>query len=189
MTTTPKTWRPLTLADLEGELAGSDRWVLCGGHSVAVAVGRDTRTHGDIDVGVFRTDLREFLRMIGQDRVFLCRQGAHQKWDGADVPEDVHDIWVTSRDGGFWAFQIVVFDDDGEEVVYRRDRRIRWPKSSHACTVDGIRILNPLVTFLFKVHRREPEEKDVHDVRELIRNWPNEPMAVDLPMKKERLKR
>ena len=173
----PKQWRPLGLADLQDELAISNHWILCGGHSVAVAVGRDARTHGDIDVGVFRTHVREFLRMIGPSRVFLCRRGAHEKWDGSDVPSEVHDIWITSRDGEFWAFQIMVFDDEGDEVIYRRDSRIRWPKSSHSYLTDGVEILNPLVTLLFKVHHREPEEKDVHDVIELIKNWPNKAHA------------
>ena len=35
-------------------------------------LGRHTRTHGDIDIGVFRSQLIECLHAIGAERVFLC---------------------------------------------------------------------------------------------------------------------
>jgi hypothetical protein len=171
----PTEWRPLTLDDLREEMSGFDDWILCGGHSVAVAVGRDSRPHGDIDIGVFRSQLLQCLGRFGTDRVFLCRAGRHEKWDGRAIPEEVHDIWICSRDGKSWACQVMVYDDEGDKVIYRSDRRITWPKHAHAFCAGGIKFLNPLVTVLFKAQSPELRKKDLHDLRELIANWPAKP--------------
>lgn len=101
-----------------------------------------------------------------QERVFLC--GPLRPWDGGAVPPDVHDIWVTDEAGRCWALQIMVYDDEGDEIVYRRDTRVRWAKAHHTLTVDGVRILNPFVTLLFKCNGREIQDKDASDLRVLI---------------------
>lgn len=168
MPSLPQTWSPLPVSALPAELAGFDRWVLCGGYSVAILTGADTRSHGDTDIGVFRSDLENCLRVLGLSRVYLCRSGTHVAWDGGKVAPEVHDIWVTSRDGRFWSLQVMVFDDDGDDVVYRRDPRLRWPKRVHSRIIDGIPVLNPFVTFLFKANKTKQETKELHDLRRLI---------------------
>lgn len=155
---------------LKVELTGFTDWVLCGGYAVARITGEDTRSHGDIDVGVFRSQLTQCLEVLGRERVQLCRDGAHVAWDGSAVPAEVHDIWITDRDRQFWVLQVMVFDDEADRVIYRRDRRISWPKVNHSIEVDGIRVLNPLVGFLFKTNKSRMEDKEVHDVMQLIKH-------------------
>ena len=166
----PTEWRPLPIGALKAELAGFSDWVLCGGHSVALITGQDTRSHGDIDIGVFRSQVVDCLRLVGKDRVFLCRSGNHEPWSGEAVPGDVHDIWITDQKGKYWALQVMVFDDEGEFVVYRRDRRIRWLKKHHSTPISGIKILNPFITVLFKTNKATLEEKEIQDVVKLIEN-------------------
>tara|TARA_R110002095_G_scaffold197961_1_gene177274 strand:+ start:6078 stop:6407 length:330 start_codon:yes stop_codon:yes gene_type:complete len=89
-------------------------------------------------------------------------------WDGLNVPEHVHDIWITNADHDHWTIQLMIYDDTEETVVYRRDARICWPKSEHAITIRGIRALNPMVTLLFKLHRHDLQDKDCRDVSTLI---------------------
>jgi len=140
---------------------------------VALLTGSDTRSHGDTDIGIFRSQLAECLRIIGAERVFLClRCGGHQAWNGRVVPPEIHDIWITDRAGDYWVLQVLVFDDEGDDVVYRRDRRIKWAKQHHFRTVDGLRLLNPFVTFLFKANKTSLQEKEVHDLIKLIEMKP-----------------
>ncbi len=167
----PTEWRPLPVAALKEELAGFPDWVLCGGYSVALTTGADTRPHGDIDVGVFRSQLKDCLNALGRERVQLCRRGTHEAWAGGEVPAEVHDIWITDRERRYWALQLMVFDDEGDRVIYRRDRRISWPKQAHSVEIGGIRALNPLVTMLFKTNKPTMEEKEVHDVMQLIQHF------------------
>lgn len=168
LTSLPDEWRSLAVEALKDELAGFDGWVLAGGCSVVRITGEDTRSHGDIDIGVFRSELEACLAVLGLGRVFLCVDGRHVVWTGGPVPAAVHDIWVTDRAGKFWALQVMVYDDEGDRVIYRRDRRISWAKRDHAIEVDGVRVLNPLVTVLFKTNKPHLEDKEAHDVSALI---------------------
>lgn len=149
-------------------MPGFEDWVLCGGHSVALFVGRDSRRHGDVDIGIFRSQAETCCSAVGRERVYLCDGGALRPWHGGEIPERVHDIWITGRDGRYWAFQVMIYDEEGDQVVYRRDPRITWPKRCHSILVDEVRIVNPLVTFLFKAHKKELEAKEVHDLKAMI---------------------
>ena len=70
--------------------------------------------------------------------------------------------------------QIMVFEDDGEKVFYRRDPRISWSKQSHSSRVDGLQVLNPLITFLYKANKLKLDEKDVKDIITWIEAAPDQ---------------
>jgi hypothetical protein len=168
----PTEWRPVAVANLQKELGSFRNWVLCGGYSIDKWAGQNTRPHGDIDVGVFRTELRQCLEAIGQVRVYLCSPpGVHAPWQGGDAPESVHDIWITDNTGEFWILQVMVFDDDGDRVSYRRDRRIHWSKRSHSIDVAGVSLLNPFITMLYKLNKKGMEDKEVADIIALIETY------------------
>ena len=168
MSLLPEKWRPLALDKIQDELPGFENWVLCGGYSVALWTGVDTRSHGDIDIGVFRSELAACLNVIEPERVFICMRGSHCPWDGGEVPQEVHDIWIADRTKKHWVLQIMVCDDEDERVFYRRDRRLSWAKEHHSIEAGGIRVLNPFVTLLFKANKTTLEVKEVHDVMQLI---------------------
>ncbi|MGF1655860.1 MAG: hypothetical protein ACFCU3_02665 [Verrucomicrobiales bacterium] len=168
MNTIPEEWRPVAPSDLQQEMPGFEDWVLCGGHSVALFVGKDSRDHGDVDIGIFRSQAVTCLEAIGRHRVFLRDAGCHRPWDGGTIPERVHDIWIADRAGRYWAFQVMIYEDDGDRVLFRRDPRITWPKSCHSIDIDGVKIVNPFVTFLFKSHKRDLEAKEIHDLTAMI---------------------
>jgi hypothetical protein len=161
-------WQPLTAEEIQHHLGSFNAWCLCGGQSLDWMVGRTTRQHGDTDIGVFRSDLETCLKALGLQRVFLAFKGHLGPWDGKDVPGSIHDIWITDPIGQFWMFQIMVFDDVKDKVVYRRDPRIQWNKTSHFIECRGLKILNPFITLLFKLNRAELAEKDCRDIQMLI---------------------
>jgi hypothetical protein len=158
------------VAAIQRELGPFRAWCLCGGQSLDWLVGRETRPHGDTDIGVFRSDLLDCLRAIGQPRVYLCDPpGSLQQWDGGAVADRVHDVWITDSAGLRWSLQVMVYDDDdGQRVTYRRDPRIAWGRAAHTLTVRGVRVLNPAITMLFKINRQGMADKDCADVRLLI---------------------
>jgi hypothetical protein len=165
----PREWKPIALRELQTNLGSFTSWVLCGGCSVDLVLGTQIRSHADVDIGVFRSEVLSCLHQIGKERVFLCSSpGVQTPWNGKTVPVAVHDIWITDPLREHWSFQIMVFDDEGEKVVYRRDPRIRWLKASHSLTIGDIRVLNPLVTFLYKANNSKMEEKEIMDITALI---------------------
>ena len=62
----------------------------------------------------------------------------------------------------------MAYDEDGDQVVYRRDTRIRWSKDSHSIIVRGLPVLNPMISLLFKLNKSELQEKDCLDMQVLI---------------------
>lgn len=68
----------------------------------------------------------------------------------------------------------MIFDDEGEKVFYRRDPRIWWTKESHSFKIGNVRVLNPLITFLYKANKSKMEEKETKDISALIRAAPNQ---------------
>lgn len=165
----PSDWQPAALGELQAQIGDFTEWTLCGGYSLDLILGRKTRPHGDIDVGVFRSQLIPCLRSIGSERVFLCSPpGTQIPWDGEAVDPAVHDIWISDPLREHWVLQIMVFDDEGDNVFYRRDRRIRWSKRYHSLKVGDVPVLNPFITFLYKANKDSLGEKDVIDIINLI---------------------
>jgi hypothetical protein len=173
MTPNTNDWSPLAVEHIQAELGDFHDWHLCGGLSLDWFLGRTTRKHGDTDIGLFRSSLPNCLKAIADSRVYLCVPSSGLTlWDGADVPPEVHDIWITNSEGTHWLFQIMVYDEEGDTVVFRRNPSIRWSKASHTITVRGVPMLNPLVTFLFKANRTGIEAKDAVDISNLIESYP-----------------
>ena len=159
-------WRPYDLSEIIQTLSDNNNWILCGGHSVDLWLKKETRKHSDIDIGVFRSDLKVILDELKDHEVYLCDPpGSHRKYDGI-VPERVFDIWIAKS--GWWVFQIVVFDDIGDMVVFKRNRDIKWHKKIHYVTVGGVRILNPAISLLYKITDKQPEKKTVMDICNII---------------------
>jgi len=70
----------------------------------------------------------------------------------------------------------MVLDDEGEKVISCRDRRICWSKESHSLKIGDVRVLNPLITFLYKTNKTKMDEKEVMDIMALIAAAPNRVM-------------
>ena len=170
MTPSIDSWKLLPVADIQSTLGDFTNWVLCGGCFLDWLLNHTTREHADTDIGLFRSDLTLCLKSIEPARVFLCDPpGQLVSWNGHEVPAHVHDIWIASEDRTHWVLQLMVYDDNADTVFYRRDPRITWLKSNHAIWIRGIKVLNPVVTLLFKLHRQELRDKDCHDVFTLIK--------------------
>jgi hypothetical protein len=150
----PSDWKPVALQELQRHIGSFTDWTLCGGRSLDLILGRQIRPHVDIDIGVFRSQLTACLRSIGKGQIFLCSPpGTQTAWDGVAVNAAVHDIWISDPVQEYWLLQIMVLDDEGEKVIYCRDRRICWSKESHSLKIGDVRVLNPLITFLYKTNK------------------------------------
>jgi hypothetical protein len=175
----PTDWKPVAIQEVQLHLGKFTDWILCGGCSLDVILGKQIRPHGDVDIGVFRSQLEACLRSIGTEQVFLCSPpGGKVVWDGSAVDAAVHDIWISDPLREHWLMQIMVFDDEGERVFYRRDRRISWSKRSHSFKIRNVNVLNPIITLLYKANKPKIEDKDISDIVALIQAAPNETLEL-----------
>ncbi len=163
-------WKPLDPENIQDAFGEFRNWTLCGGFSIDMIVGRKTREHADIDIGVFRSQAEEALRALNDLLPYLCDPpGKLRRWNGEKVPERIYDIWLLDRKASSWVMQVMIFDDDGETVYFKRDKSIFWSKENHAIVRNGIRVLNPMITMLYKITSSDLREKDYADLHQLIK--------------------
>jgi hypothetical protein len=162
-------WEPVELPEIKTHVGNHANWFLCGGYSIDLFVGRQTRSHSDVDIGIYRSEIEDALRCVENGIVYVCDPpGSVTRWNGEPIPEHVNDIWVASSEEDCWILQILIFTDVGEKVVFKRDKNVSWTKAVHTIESKGYRILNPAITLLYKASRGKFEEKDAMDITTLI---------------------
>lgn len=124
-------WCPLTIAEVSDLLGGAQlRWWIAGGWAIDLHLGRVTRRHGDIDVGVLRRDQQRLHDHLAGWDLQVAAGGTLRPWGpGEQLEPGDNDIWCRPTTDSPWGLQIVLTDSNGDEWVYRRDPRIRWPLS------------------------------------------------------------
>lgn len=186
------TWEPLSPAEVAAELSGMPcRWWIAGGWAVDLHLGRQTRTHGDIDVLLLRGDQLAFQRhLAGWDLQAADPPGSLRPWaEGETLPSEVHDIWCRRSPSSPWCLQLMIDDAEQDQWVYRRDSRIRRPVAE----LDGPasnaerRVLSPDVQLLYK--STNPRAKDEADCEAVLdglnlsqRHWLKESMTIVAPL-------
>jgi hypothetical protein len=159
-------WQPLApgaVATLFAEFGVP--WWIAGGWAIDLFLGRPTRAHGDIDVLVLRRDQLAVQRVLaGWDLHAADPPGKLRPWRPGEVlPAEVHDVWCRRRPDAPWCLQLMLDVDDGDDWVFRRDRRVRRSVAGLGRTsADGIPYLAPEVQLLYKA-RPAPRPKDEAD--------------------------
>lgn len=153
-------WEPWTPHDLAAPLSGvGTRWYVVAGWAIDLFLGRQTREHEDLEIGVPET---------GFDLVQQALPGTWHVVGGGRArpvtPKSLSENFQTWlwRDG---AYRLDVFRDpsDGDSWVCRRDLSIRRPYlESLALSSDGIPYLVPEQVLLFKAkHDRDKDRRDL----------------------------
>ena len=127
-------------------------WWLAGGQAIDWFVGRTTRPHFDLDLGIWRDEaLRVQERLTGWDLRCPDPPGTLRPWmPGERLPPRVHNIWCREDSAGPWRFELQLNDREDGHWVYRRDGRVRVPVADLTLERDGVPCLRPEVQLLFK---------------------------------------
>ncbi|MEW6711863.1 MAG: hypothetical protein AB1403_18720 [Candidatus Riflebacteria bacterium] len=161
-------WKAFSLADILQLLDGFDRWFLDGGAALDHFLGRSSRTHGDIDIGVLSPDVEALLTLFikrGLEVFDACHELQRVKSPGSSKKS--YNYWIA--DGKHYKVQVLVYEAEKNLVAFRRNPAMKWPLEAFALNVNGVRVVNPLVIYAFKVTTRSPEPKDLTDVASLLR--------------------
>lgn len=157
-------WRPLLDPnEAAAHFAGyPGPWCIAGGWALDLFVGKQSRPHEDIDLLVARADVPLLHRALPRWRL-VAAYGRLARWhEGEDLPNGAHDIWCQRADG-FFECQLMVAEITAEEWVFRRDGRIRGPRSEMVVTAPGgLPVLAPEIQLLYKSSpgRRPKDEGD-----------------------------
>ena len=100
-------------------------WHVVGGWAVDLHLRRITRQHHDIEVAIFRDDQLELIRHFdGQAEITWQQAGSWYAWDpGHLLVHPLHQIRLCTTQG--LEFDVLLNDREGDEWIYRRDRRVR----------------------------------------------------------------
>lgn len=153
-------WTPSEVAE---RLSGiTTPWYVAGGWALDLFRGRQTRAHGDIEIGTPAAGFPE-IRGRFPEHVFDV-PGGGRIWEDAapEVLAALHQTWLRDPATGDYLLDVFREPHDGDTWICRRDEGIRFPHSGivHR-TGDGIPYLAPELVLLFKAkHARDKDRAD-----------------------------
>ncbi len=160
-------------------------WGIAGGWALDLFIGRESRSHVDIDIAVLRADQGQ-LRSQVSGRVEKVVERQLAEWSPTEVLElPAHEVHVRWPDGYHLEFLLNEQDRETGEWVFRRDARIRRPLA--AAFVQGrLPYLAPEIVLLYKA--KAPSAKDDADFRATLphlqsdrRSWLRQSLDVTAP--------
>ncbi|MCX2971691.1 MULTISPECIES: nucleotidyltransferase domain-containing protein [Streptomyces] len=149
-------------------------WWIAGGYAIELAVGRELRAHGDLDVLVLRRDqvrVRELLVDWDLHVADPPGQGELRPWRPGEVLQPpLHDIWCRRTPKAPWSVQLMLDEAEGTQWVSRRTPEIRLPIDRLGRTNEtGIPYLAPEVQLFYKAKAtRDKDETDFEAVLPLL---------------------
>lgn len=141
-------------------------WWIAGGWAIDLFLGRETRPHGDLDVGVLRRDVGEILRSIPDWEIFEAKDGVLTRVSRTTPRSEVNSLWCRGAGEQWWKLELMLDESEGESWVYRRDPVVRRDLQGLVHhTSQGIPYLAPEVQLLYKAkHARPRDELDFEAV-------------------------
>lgn len=152
------------------------KWFIAGGWAIDLFLGKETRDHNDIEIGIFREDqieLKQYLRNWEFKKVL---QGEFTSWHSEYLELPIHEIQAINNVKKC-ELEILLNESDDENWKFRRDITIFYPLASVLRYSDtGIPYLAPEIVLLYKVkNTREKDHKDFLSVKDVLdtkqKNW------------------
>jgi hypothetical protein len=155
-------WRTLTPHEavvLLSELRAP--WWIAGGWALELYLAKVTRTHKDLDVGIFRQDAKILRAALPDWDFFEAKNGVLSPLAMGDAPRaDVNSLWCKRTNASQWELEVMLDRADGDVWIFRRDGRITYPLSSAIRrNREGIAYLAPEIQLLYKARATRPEDQ------------------------------
>jgi hypothetical protein len=165
-TATPRIWRALEPPAAHRILRAVDApWWIAGGWAIDLFVGRQTRAHKDLDVGVRRVDASRIIAALSGWEFFEAKQGSLVPLAPGMAPRaGVNSLWGRPVGEPHWNLELLLDDSDESDWIFRREPSIRRPLATALCaTPDGTPYLAPEIQLLYKARDLRPEDQSDFD--------------------------
>lgn len=185
-------WRPMHPFKAREIFAGlALPWWIAGGWAIDVWLGRQTREHEDLDIGILHRDhVAVQAHLIERGWELHCsgdEPHTLRPWPHGEVlAPDNHCPWVRRDARSPWGFQLLTNPGDDGTFISRRDPALRLPMREAVLTRGDLCILAPQVQLHFKAKQMRPrDEADFVLVMPLLdsgaRSWLRAALALTHP--------
>lgn len=160
-------WRPLHPGEAPRLLAAvRSHWWIAGGWALDLFVGRQTRSHEDLDIGILRVDAPRAVDSMAGWEFFEARNGRLRGLGDAVPGLDVHSLWGRPLGESRWVLELMLEESEADTWVFRRERSIRRPLAAlTARSAEGLAYLAPEIQLLYKAkHVRSKDDADFRSV-------------------------
>lgn len=151
-------WTPWEAAE---KLAGVDApWCVVGGWAIDLFLGRETRSHGDLEIAIVRADLPAVRAHLADYRFHAVGDGEVRALaPGEPPPDDRHQTWLLDEAAQLWRMDVMQEPGDHSTWVCRRDETITAPRERMIGVRDGVPYLRPEGVILYKAKSRRPKDE------------------------------
>jgi hypothetical protein len=157
-----KSWRTLTPHEGVAWLTVLRApWWVAGGWALELFLGKVTRAHKDLDIGIFRTDAADVVAALSGWEFFEARDGVLSTLAAGAAPRaGVNSLWGRRANAAQWELELMLDESEAESWVFRRDARITRPLSSAIRrNPEGIAYLAPEIQLLYKSRATRPQDQ------------------------------
>jgi hypothetical protein len=162
-------WKGLTPQEGTELLAALRKpWWVAGGWALDLFLGKVSRAHEDLDIGILRKDAETVVAALPAWEFFEAREGVLSRLAEGDAPrEEVNSLWCKRAEAEKWELEFMLDGSNGEFWVFRRDPRISRPLSrAIRRNPQGIAYLAPEIQLLYKA--RATRAKDQADFDHVV---------------------
>lgn len=168
------------MTDFEG------KWCIAGGWAIDLYLDKETRTHGDIEILVFRADQEILKNHLKEWEISKVEEGKSSAWKHDCLELPVHELHAIHRVTGH-KLEILLNEKDADNWLFRRNTRIKKPLSEIInFSKSGVPYLRPEIVLLYKAKLNG--SKDNHDFNKAIivmddkqKKWLKDALNIHLP--------
>jgi len=152
-------------------MAGFDRpWMVAGGWAADLFLQEITRTHGDIEIAIFRPDQLRLQAYLSGWNLMKVIPGEGKKpaaWgEGEYLKMPIHEIHAFSDNNDPSELEILFNEVSDNKWIFRRKPTISLPLANSIMkTANGLPFLSPEIILLYKA--KNPSFKDEADFHRL----------------------
>jgi hypothetical protein len=106
------------------------RWWVAGGWAIDAFTGT-ARAHGDLDIGIPRSEAQSFIEFVDTILEVWAAAGSLTPLppDGSSVPEGCGNLWLRASGADPWEYEVLLGDVREQTRVYKRSPPSRGPSA------------------------------------------------------------
>jgi len=113
--TAAQVWEPTHPRAAPVLLAGlTCPWWIAGGWALDLFMGRESRPHQDLDVGILRRDLPRVIEALPEWEFFAARDGTLRRLEDRAPEPKVNSLWCRPQGASRWVLEMLLDDCDGD---------------------------------------------------------------------------